>query len=147
MAPIDHIGLCPADFDASLRFYAEGIGLEVIFDVTLRGDMFDLLGVHTDGVRTLFLGEKSDPGKARIELLDLLDGSVAAEAPRSGHPQRGLTLISFVTPVEATLARLAELGLGGEPRIMPTPAGGLSATVVDPDGVIVELLDSSVSFG
>jgi glyoxylase I family protein len=144
---VDHIGLCPADFDESLRFYVDGIGLEVIFDMTLRPDMFDLLGVHTpDGVRTCFLGEPGDPSVTRVELLDLLDGKVVDEAPRSGFPQRGLTLVSFVRPVERTLARLNELGLGGTPRIMPTPAGKLSAMVVDPDGVMVELLDQAVSF-
>jgi glyoxylase I family protein len=45
------------------------------------------------------------------------------------------------------LDRLASLGVGGEPRIMPTPGGGLAATVVDPDGVVVELLDQAVSLG
>ena len=144
---MDHVGLCPADIEASLRFYVEGIGLEVIFDVTLRGDMHDLLDVHTEKVRTIFLGSPTDLGRSRLELLDLIDGNSAAEAPRTGLPQRGLTLVSFVVPVEATLVRLADMQLGGKPRIMPTPTGALSATVVDPDGVVVELLDNPVSFG
>jgi glyoxylase I family protein len=143
---MDHVGLCPADMDAALRFYVEGIGLEVIFDVKLRGDHHDLLGVHTEKLRTVFLGDPAAPGSSRLELLEL-DGQPPAEPPRSGYPQRGLTLISFVRPVESTLARLAELGLGGAPRIMPTPLGKLSAMVVDPDGVMVELLDEAVSFG
>lgn len=144
---MDHVGLCPSDIEASLRFYVEGIGLEVVFDVTLRADMHSLLGVHTEnGVRTIFLASPSDPGKSRLELLDLLDGSAGTEPARSGLPQRGLTLVSFVVPVQATLDRLKEMGLGGEPRIMPTPTGALSAMVVDPDGVMVELLDNPVSF-
>ncbi|HWC34040.1 MAG TPA: VOC family protein [Mycobacteriales bacterium] len=146
MPPMDHIGLCPADFDASLRFYVDGIGLEVIFDVTLPGDMYDLLGVHTDKVRTCFVGDPAASGSSRLELLQLFPAA-PAESPRTGYPQRGLTLVSFVTPVQATLERLRQLGLGGEPRIMPTPAGKLSAMVVDPDGVMVELLDQAVSFG
>ncbi|MGN6472330.1 MAG: VOC family protein [Mycobacteriales bacterium] len=144
---MDHVGLCPADMDAALRFYVEGIGLEVIFDVTLPGDMYDLLGVHTKKVRTCFVGDKSAPGSSRLELLQLFPADAAAETPPTGYPQRGLTLVSFVRPVETTLARLAELGLGGKPRIMPTPVGALSAMVVDPDGVMVELLDHPVSFG
>jgi catechol 2,3-dioxygenase-like lactoylglutathione lyase family enzyme len=133
--------------DAALRFYVDGIGLEVIFDVTLKMDAHDLLGIHTERVRTIFLGNTSNPASTRLELVDFGEGYGASDPPRSGVPQRGLTLISFQIPVQPTLARLAELGLGGEPRIMPTPAGGLSATVVDPDGVIVELLDQPVSFG
>ncbi|HWA65914.1 MAG TPA: VOC family protein [Mycobacteriales bacterium] len=143
---MDHVGLCPADFDASLRFYVDGIGLEVVFDVTLRGDMYDLLGVRTDSVRTCFLADRATPGSARLELMQLFPGD-GVDGPRTGYPQRGLTLVSFIRPVEQTLARLADLGLGGTPRIMPTPAGKLSAMVVDPDGVMVELLDQAVSFG
>jgi glyoxylase I family protein len=144
---MDHVGLCPADIEASLRFYVDGIGLDVIFDITLKGDHYDLIGVHTEKVRTIFLSDKSNPMSSRLELLDLRDGRAAAEQPRAGLPQRGLMLVSFVTPVEETLARLQDMGLGGRPRIMPTVGGGLSAMVVDPDGVMVELLDQPVSFG
>jgi hypothetical protein len=49
--------------------------------------------------------------------------------------------------VREVLDRLAALGVGGPPRVMPTPAGGLAATVIDPDGVLVELLDRAVSLG
>lgn len=143
---MDHVGLCPADFEASLRFYTAGIGLTVKFDVTLEMDMTGLLGVKTEKVRTLFLADSDAPDASSLELLDLGDGAAAAEPPRSGLPQRGLTLISFHVPVKDTLARLAELGLGGEPRVVPTPRGGFAATVVDPDGVIVELVDDRVAF-
>jgi glyoxylase I family protein len=143
---LDHVGLCPADFAAALHFYTAGIGLTVKFDVTLEMDMQGLLGVPTDRVRTVFLGDSSSPDASSLELLDLYDGKAAAEQPRSGLPQRGLTLISFHVPVKETLARLAELGLGGEPRLVPTPRGGFAATVVDPDGVVVELVDAPVAF-
>jgi glyoxylase I family protein len=144
---MDHVGLCPADMAEALRFYVEGIGLDVVFDVKLRGDHYDLLGVHTEKVRTVFLADPSAPGSSRLELLELFPGHAATDPPPTGYPQRGLTLISFVRPVEATLSRLAGMGLGGKPRIMPTPTGALSAMVVDPDGVMVELLDNPVSFG
>jgi glyoxylase I family protein len=143
---MDHVGLCPADFEASLHFYTVGIGLTVKFDVTLEMDMQGLLGVRTEKVRTLFLADSEAPDASSLELLDLGDGAAATETPRSGFPQRGLTLISFHAPVKDTLARLAQLGLGGEPRMVPTPRGGFAATVVDPDGVIVELVDDKVSF-
>ncbi|HEX3706793.1 MAG TPA: VOC family protein [Mycobacteriales bacterium] len=143
---MDHVGLCPADFDASLRFYTDGIGLSVKFDVTLEMDMQGLLGVPTKSVRTVFLSDSTSPDASSLELLDLNDGKAATEEPRSGLPQRGLTLISFHVPVEETLARLAGIGLGGEPRLVPTPRGGFAATVVDPDGVVVELVDAPVSF-
>jgi catechol 2,3-dioxygenase-like lactoylglutathione lyase family enzyme len=142
---MDHVGLCPADFDVSLRFYTEGIGLEVIFDVVLDMDMDSFLGVKTEKIRTLFLGQSSEPGITRLELLDLYDGGAASEPAGSGLPRRGLTLLSFNVPVEATLARLADLGLGGTPRKIPARKGW-AATVTDPDGVMVELVDAVVSF-
>jgi hypothetical protein len=50
--------------------------------------------------------------------------------------------LSFNVDLDATLARLAELGLGGEAR--HTVNTGVRMTVVrDPDGVRVELIDLS----
>lgn len=66
MGGLDHVGLCPADFDASLRFYVEGIGLMVKFDVTLEMDMQGLLGVPTEKVRTLFLTDSTSPGGSSL---------------------------------------------------------------------------------
>jgi catechol 2,3-dioxygenase-like lactoylglutathione lyase family enzyme len=147
MGHIDHAGICPADLDASLRFYRDGLGLEVIFDVVLEQDLEDLLGVTTAKVRTVFLGNPQDRGAAAVELIDLGTGTVAGTAAPVGLPRRGVFLISFVLPVEATLARLAGMGLGGPPRKVPTPSGHWAATVVDPDGTVVELLDRPVSLG
>jgi glyoxylase I family protein len=142
---MDHIGLCPADFAESLRFYVEGIGLEVVFDVTLPMDMKDFLGVSTEKVRTLFLSQPGIPGATRLELLDLYDGRALDDPPGDGLPHRGLTLLSFHVSVDETLARLAGLGLGGTPRRIPARKG-FAATVTDPDGVMVELVDAPVAF-
>jgi len=143
--PVHHTGLCPADLDLSLRFYVQGIGLEVLFDVTMSTDLEPLLGERTSSVRTVFLGNPDLPEAGALELLDLGTGRVQHEEPAPGVARRGLFLLSFQVPVEPALQRLAELGLGGSPRRMPTPAGGLVATVADPDGVVVELLDQPLS--
>lgn len=143
MRPVHHTGLCPADLELALRFYVEGVGLQVLFDVTMATDLAPLLGVTTTSVRTVFLGDPAMPEAGALELLDLGTGRVATQAP--AEPRRGLFLLSFQVPVEPALERLAALGLGGAPRRMPTPAGGLVATVVDPDGVVVELLDQPLS--
>jgi catechol 2,3-dioxygenase-like lactoylglutathione lyase family enzyme len=144
---IDHAGICPADIDEALRFYRDGIGLAVLFDVVLDADVGPLLGETTQRVRTVFLGNRDNPGAGAVELVDLGTTDRGAEPVPNGLPRRGLFLISFHVPVEETLARLAEMGLGGTPRKMPTIKGNWSATVVDPDGTVVELLDDLVSFG
>ncbi len=60
----------------------------------------------------------------------------------------GFFLLSCYVDVDAVLARLRALGLGGEPRriVVPVPDGEAQmATVVDPDGVLVELIGSPTS--
>lgn len=137
---IHHAGICPADLDASLRFYVDGIGLEVILDITIPLDLEPLLGVPTNSTRTVFLGDAGDPESGMLELLDLGTDRVAQQGPAPGLPTRGLFLVSFQLQVEPALARLEALGLGGRPRRLET-RGNLAVTVVDPDGVVVELMD------
>jgi glyoxylase I family protein len=135
-----HAGICVHDMDASLRFYRDGLELTVLVDKVLNADMETLLGVHTDSVRTVFLGDAEHTDSGIIELLDLGLPSVADGDPQPGLPARGLFLVSRQVDVPVVLARLAELRLGGTPRTMAILGGGVAATVTDPDGVMVELL-------
>lgn len=144
MTMINHVGLCPADMDVSLSFYRDGIGLSVLADFTMDVDLEQLLGRRTSHVRAAFLGSPDSPHGGTLELLDLGGDDIRAEPAGSGTPHRGAFLLSFHVEVSEVLARLAELGLGGEPRTMKSP-GGVTATVVDPDGVTVELLSRPVS--
>jgi catechol 2,3-dioxygenase-like lactoylglutathione lyase family enzyme len=160
---IDHVGLCPADMEAALHFYRDGIGLDVLFDVSFEANFEPLLGVPTKRPRTVFLGDRTREDAGRVELLDLGNGAGegSVEGSREGSgggdaalpdgrtapglPHRGACLLSFHVPVEETLRRLADLGLGGPPRRLPTP-GGPAAVVVDPDGVMVELVSRAVAY-
>jgi catechol 2,3-dioxygenase-like lactoylglutathione lyase family enzyme len=138
---VHHTGLCPADFDIALRFYRDGIGLDVLVDTVMETDVKPLLGMHTTKLRTVFLGGATNRDAGILELLDLGSAEVTGGPPQTGLPSRGLFLISLQVDVEAVLARLAGLGLGGVPRRMTMPNGDLlAASVVDPDGVTVELL-------
>lgn len=141
---VHHTGLCPADIDESIRFYRDGLGLTVLADFAMDADLESLLGRRTSHVRAVFLGSPDSPQGATLELLDLGDTELHSEPTGSGTPHRGLFLLSFIVDVPGVLSRLAELGLGGQPRTMRSP-GGVTATVVDPDGVTVELLNGPVS--
>lgn len=127
--------------EASLRFYVEGVGLDVLLDITIPFDLEPLLGVSTQQARTVFLGSRDDTGTGMLELLDLGTDRIGQQQPAAGLPSRGLIIVSFHTPVEAALARLEALGLGGVPRRLSV-RGNLAVTVVDPDGVVVELMDN-----
>ena len=140
MTPLHHAGICVADMARSLRFYVDGIGLTVLVDKVLEADLAPLLRVHTTSVRTVFLGDPAHTDAGIVELLDLGLPDIAGAPGQPGLPGRGVFLLSVQVDVPMVLDRLAALGLGGTPRTMPTPGGGLAATVVEPDGVMVELL-------
>lgn len=141
MTIVHHSGICPADMDASLRFYRDGIGLDVLVDTVLETDLEPLLGLRTTTVRTVFLGEAENRAGGIVELLDPGARELKDEPEQPGVPTRGLFLLSLQVDVSAVLARLAELGLGGTPRTLNTRRGDLlAATVLDPDGVTIELL-------
>jgi len=143
---VHHTGLCPADLDASLRFYRDGVGLTVLADFTMEADLEDLLGRSTRRVRSVFLGSPSSPQGGTLELLDFGEPDFPDGPAGPGIPHRGLFLLSFQVEVVEVLDRLAALSLGGPPRMMRGPKGNVIAvTVVDPDGVTVELLNGPVA--
>jgi len=78
-----------------------------------------------------------------VELLDL--GQVA-DRPSStaGSASTGFLLLSVMTDLNVVLDRLSSLGLGGEHRKIAV-SGVAMAVVTDPDGVLVELVDSGAA--
>lgn len=142
---IHHSAICVRDVEASLRFWRDGLGFEVLMDSRFVGDWPTLLGAPSTSLRAVFLGDPAAPGAAIVELVDL--GNVPA-GPRPGTAPRstGFLLLSVTTDVDGTLDRLAALGLGGEPRRV-TVAGVAMAVVTDPDGVAVELVDTAAVAG
>ena len=138
------------DIEASLRFYRDGLGLDVLRDQHVEGDWPDLFDASTRRLRAVFLGDPQVPDDhAGVLELNEFGGDVPAGLPPS-PPRTGFFLLSFFVDVEATLSRLAALGLGGPPRrvIQPTPNGPITiATVRDPDGLLVLLTPGSITRG
>jgi glyoxylase I family protein len=135
--------------DASLRFYRDGIGLTVLRESEVEGDWPALFDAPSDRVRLVFLGDPSVPDVSAgvLELNEFIGGDVPARTP-FGPPTAGLLMISFFVDVEATLGRLSDLALGGEPRKVeqPTPGGPITiVTVRDPDGTLVLLTPGSIT--
>jgi catechol 2,3-dioxygenase-like lactoylglutathione lyase family enzyme len=141
VAHVHHSAVYASDVDASLRFYRDGIGLEVVMDHQFDGDWPTLFDAPADRLRSVFLG---DPGSADAGIVELVafDGATGEASP-PGPPRPGFFLLSFFVDVDATLARLAAAGFGGHARRIqvPGPGGDVEmATVRDPDGVLVELV-------
>jgi glyoxylase I family protein len=141
---VHHSAIHPHDVDASLRFYRDGLGLQVLMDLEFDGDWRTLFGAPADRLRSVFLGDPAAPDAGIVELVAFEGvGGPARDTDEPGPPAVGFFLLSFFVDVEDTLARLAALGFDAPAsRIrVPGPEGDVEmATVRDPDGVLVELV-------
>ena len=145
---IHHSVVVTRDLEASLRFYRDGVGLTVLHDRRVEGNWPELFDAPSRGLRAVFLGDPDVPDDhAGVLELNLFDAA-AGDGPPPGPPGSGFFLLSFFADVDATLNRLAALGLGGQPRrsTQQTPHGPIElATVRDPDGVLILLTPGSIT--
>jgi catechol 2,3-dioxygenase-like lactoylglutathione lyase family enzyme len=92
------------DLEASLRFYRDGVGLDLLRDRQVEGDWPDLFEAPSRRVRAVFLGDAEVPDDhAGVLELNVFEGDVPAGPPPS-PPRTGFFLLSFLVDVEATLA-------------------------------------------
>ena len=143
--PLHHAALCVRDLDASLRFYRDGLGLEVLMDHRFEGDWPALFDASSRHLRSVFLGDpaRADAGIVELVVFDDATGESSGPVTAAGPPASGFFLLSFFVDLDATLGRLRSLGFAEHPRRIeqPGPLGPVSmATVHDPDGVLVELI-------
>jgi len=141
-ARVHHSAIIVREVEESLRFWRDGIGFEVMMDMHFDGDWGTLFGAPANRLRSIFLG---DPGRSDAGIVELVQFAPGSRAqPAAPTVRQGFFLLSCFVDVDHVLARLAALGLGGEPRRIAVPGGRETtvemATVVDPDGVLVELI-------
>jgi len=136
---VHHSAVVCSDVELSLRFYRDGLGMEVLMDEVFEGDWPALFAARSTRLRSIFLGSSEDRSSGIVELVAL---DHAESAPDDRPPAYGFFLLSVYVDVEAALARLDRFGVQPEGRTtIPTPGGDvLMATVRDPDGVLVELI-------
>ena len=144
MTHVHHSAIHAGDIETSLRFYRDGLGLEVLMDHEFDGDWRTLFGAPTNRLRSVFLGDPAAPDTGIVELV-AFDAAIprAGSSSESASPDAGFFLLSFFVNVDTTLARLSELGFDAPAsRIrVPGPEGDVEmATLRDPDGVLVELI-------
>jgi glyoxylase I family protein len=139
---VHHSAIVVRDLDESLRFWRDGIGFAVMMDMDFDGDWKVLFDAPSNRLHSVFLGDPAQPNAGIVELVQFDEG--ADGASETAPPRNGFFLLSCYVDVDATLARLRDLGLGGDPRriTVPAPKGAAvqMATVRDPDGVLVELI-------
>jgi glyoxylase I family protein len=135
---LHHAVLFAADADRSLRFYRDGLGLDLLVDREFDGDWPTLLGVSSTRLRAVILGDRDQPHAGQVELLTMVEpvpiGGGAAP------PVTGTVVLSFHVDLAATLAQLEAVGVTDVQRIT-LQRGNQVASVRDPDEVLVELID------
>ena len=136
---LHHVVLFVHDAERSLRFYRDGVGCTVLVDREFDGDWPTLLGVASTRLRAIILGQpRRSPrrsGGARHPRRTGARGPTAGGArDRHGHavvPRRCSSRCSRgVVALGATDVRRTTLA-----------NGHAVATVRDPDGIMVELMD------
>jgi glyoxylase I family protein len=135
MAKVHHTAICTTDVDASVRFWRDGMGFVATMDQAFDGDWPALFGAPSSRLRSVFLGDPSDPTGGILELVDF---GALPEQPASA-PHIGFLLVSVYADIDAVLDRLDALGLARDVR--RTNVSGVDMAVVrDPNGVRVELI-------
>ncbi len=140
MAKVHHSAIVTRDIEASLVFWRDGLGFDVLMDHSFEGPWPELFGGATATLRSVFLGEAGTPESGIVELV-AMEGTTPSAAP-SPTPAEGFFLLSLSADLDAVLTRLADLGVGGRPRVAAVGPVRL-AVVLDPNGVRVELMDDA----
>ncbi len=143
-----HGGITVRDMETSLRYYVDGLGLEVHLDRILDGAYLKvILDLKFDDIRAVYLRIPNETGF--VELLEYrgIERMSAASRPcdfGSGH------LCFYVDDVDAAHARLTAMGYrarSSTPISITTGPneGARSMYTSDPDGYWIELFQKRPS--
>ncbi len=138
-----HVGICVADLERSTRFYRDGLGFAVRSALRSGGEPTEtLLRLSAVDLHAVYLERDG----TRIELLHYVTpGAVGAGETRVMNA-RGLTHLSLrVDSVAETLPGLEALGgrVLADSRLDFPDFGAAAVFVADPDGTLIELVQSS----
>jgi len=92
---IHHSVVAVRDLEASLRFYRDALGLDLLQDRQVEGDWPDLFGAPGRRVHAVFLGDAGVPDDhAGVLELNVFDGDVP-EGPPPSPPRTGSSCCRF----------------------------------------------------
>jgi glyoxylase I family protein len=133
---LHHVTLFVRDAGRSIRFYRDGLGFEIRVDREFDGDWPALFGVASKRLRAVILG---NPDRAhQVELVTFAEP--VPDGPPPSQPATGTVMLSFNVDLEAVLPALLEAG-AMHVRRTTLGSGHAAATVRDPDGILVQLID------
>jgi catechol 2,3-dioxygenase-like lactoylglutathione lyase family enzyme len=133
---LNHIGLTVSDLDASVAFYCDIAGMEVVKRYPRTGD--DWFRTLTENAEAVVEAAMLELGTFRLQLVQYHEGGSPGG---TGHAALGGMHICI--EIDDVDAMHAALSMAGRYRVGPIvgrgPYGGRSFYVHDPDGVPVEL--------
>lgn len=131
--PIIDIAITCSNFEESLRFYHEQLGLDIVLDIQIPEDVATETGLAPSGFRQVRL-------KAGDTLIKLMDIESPPEEPSHEFSAGVRWLTFFVVDVKQAVAELQQRGVEflSEPVTAPDAAG--VACAKDPDGILIELV-------
>jgi catechol 2,3-dioxygenase-like lactoylglutathione lyase family enzyme len=136
---LDHVVVFVSDADRGLAFYGDGLGLAMIMDREFEGPWPEMFGgVTSPRLRAMILGDPEHPDRGQVELLTFAH---PVSAGPGVHPIAiGSVMLSFMVDLAEVLPRLVAAG-GTDVRRATLNNGVDVATLRDPDGTLVELLN------
>ena len=136
---LHHVALFVRDAVRSTRFYRDGLGLAVLVDREFDGDWPALLGVTSTRLRAVILGDLDRPEVGQVELLTFAEP--VPPGPPPAPPMTATVMLSFQADLATVVPVLEELGATQVRRTTLANGHGV-VSVRDPDGIMVELIDT-----
>ena len=131
--PIIDIAITCSNFDASLDFYHNKLGLEIVMDLEIPSDLATDVGLAPTGFRQVRL-------KAGNTLIKLMDIQNPPPTP-SDEFSAGVRWLTFIVEdIQNIIDSLEQKGVEflSEPISAPDAVG--VACTKDPDGILIELV-------
>ena len=132
--PTVDIAITCSDFAASLDFYHNKLGFEIVLDLEIPDDLARDVGLAPTGFRQVRL-------KAGNTLIKLMEIESPPPIPTDAFSAGVRWLTFFVTDIQATIENLKQKGVEflSEPISAPDAVG--VACAKDPDGLLIELVE------
>jgi catechol 2,3-dioxygenase-like lactoylglutathione lyase family enzyme len=140
-----HTGFVVEDMDRAVKFYTEGIGLEIDADMDLSGyGLEQVVGYDNAQIRAVML--KTHDGQI-LELLQYIEPKGQHRQESQQHPRNliGAAHLGFmVDDAEESFRKCMELGGQKLNSVVEVLEGLKAAYLQDPDGNWIELVEDSV---
>jgi len=144
-----HMGIQVRDLDASVRFYRDVLGFELVFQWNPQAEYIrTITGYPGADIHAAIL--KMPGAELYLEILEYRNVEKAPVDTRTANP--GTAHMAFYTDdCEALYAELTAKGVRSvSPPVTPSIGpnkGGRAVYMIDPDGIRVEFIQTPRSFG